>query len=190
MDKLDKEIMTRLYDEINEETTENDMVKILKRNPVRFFDQNKFKLTNRIIRALNEGIKDKDNLDRFMTKYNTKDILNFKLLELMIQNECDFKRLNKDGISIDLILKAIEIDAKNYLYLNDVYQQDKQIIYTTIVSDPHMIQYVPESPDICMLALIKDYTCYRHISKPTIYMQQFVKELLDVDVGMKILLTF
>lgn len=64
--------------------------------------------------------------------------------------------------------------------------------YESIIDDPKMIGTIKQTPDLCMLALIKDYTCFSLIKNPTIAMKLFVKDRLDVidELGGNIILDF
>lgn len=52
--------------------------------------------------------------------------------------------------------------------------------YDKIIDDPKTIGSVVQTPDLCMLALIKDYTCFPLIKEPTLAMKLFIKSRLDV----------
>lgn len=64
--------------------------------------------------------------------------------------------------------------------------------FDKIINDPKTIGSVVQTPDLCMLALIRDYTCYPLIKKPTLAMKLFIKTRLDVidELGGNIILDF
>ena len=65
-------------------------------------------------------------------------------------------------------------------------------VYESIIDNPKMIENVQQTPDLCMLALVKDYTCFSLIKNPTSAMKMFVKDRLDIidELGGNIILDF
>lgn len=57
--------------------------------------------------------------------------------------------------------------------------KEKQI-YQEIINNPHMIEYIPQTADYCMLALVLDYTCFSKIKNPTWVMKKFVTERINL----------
>ena len=68
---MDKIIRTKLYSEINEETTEEDMIKIVSKNPVRFFDDSRFHENASVIQATFESLSQKEEFfEEFKNRLN------------------------------------------------------------------------------------------------------------------------
>jgi hypothetical protein len=116
MDKLDKEIKTKLYREINEETTEEDMINIVSKNPVHFFMDSRFYENANVIQATIETLNQKEEyLEEFISLLKNTDnkqlsyeivLNNPHMIEYVSQNDsiCTLA-LFKDYTCYDKILK-------------------------------------------------------------------------------------
>jgi len=80
-------------------------------------------------------------------------------------------------------------DKEIFNEVNGEYNDER---YNKIINDPKSIGLVDQTPDICMLALIRDYRCYSLIKKPTLAMKLFVKARLDIieQLGGNVVLDF
>jgi len=81
-----------------------------------------------------------------------------------------------------------EIKSKLNFELTNTNNTD----YAKIIDDPTSIRFMDQTPDICMLALIKDYTCFNYIKAPTLAMKLFVQDRLNIidELGGNVLLEF
>lgn len=60
-------------------------------------------------------------------------------------------------------------------------KNNKCVVYDMILLNSHLIEYVDQTDDICMLALIRDYTCFNKIKSPTLIMKKFVMDRIKTE---------
>ena len=200
MSNLDKEIRTKLYNEINSETGMEDMERMVRGDPMMYFkciDLCKTK-TQCLVKLYDSVIANLVYADGLTVRQFIQTLTNERVADpaflmklAMLKNMAAYLPIR--CMTKPLALKALEHDANTYGHLDRILQDDPEIAYSAVLADPKNIQYVPQqTPDLCMLALIKDHTCYNMVRAPTIFMQMFVKQRIDVidDLKCMVLLEF